>query len=54
VLDIAVLGGDLCSVLGVSGVPAVVILHPSGNCHIYILCLAVLSHRSCQWQVTFS
>jgi len=29
-----VLGGDLCSVLGVSGVPMVVILHPSGNCQV--------------------
>jgi len=29
--NIAVLGGDLCSVLGVFGVPMVVILHPLGN-----------------------
>lgn len=28
---ITVLGGDLCSVLGVTGVPMCVILHPAGN-----------------------
>ena len=30
--DVAVLGGDLCSVLAVFGVPTIVILHPLGNC----------------------
>jgi len=39
VSDIAVLGGDLCSVLGVFGVPMIVILHPLGNCRYNYRCI---------------